>query len=228
MNYIRELNAFRDWVLLNRLSTGQIALWHSLMCINNRTGWSEWFTTPNQTLQLMTGLSRQGLDKARLQLSQQNLIQYRKGKSNNAGQYKIISFSESECQIVGTEIDTEGAFQESQEGHKSSTLFKQKQKQKELNDPPISPKGERFTPPALDAVIAYCEERQNNVDAGKWFDFYSSKGWMVGRNKMKDWKAAVRTWEKNDFKPQSQYQRTKDKLTQLYQEAVADEQAGNY
>ena len=53
----------------------------------------------------------------------------------------------------------------------------------------------RFNPPTLDEVIAYCKERNNLVDPNKWYDFYESKGWMVGKNKMKNWKAAVRTWE---------------------------------
>ena len=52
-----------------------------------------------------------------------------------------------------------------------------------------------FIVPALQEVSAYCQERNNNVDSQKFFDFYESKGWMVGKNKMKDWKAAVRTWE---------------------------------
>jgi hypothetical protein len=54
----------------------------------------------------------------------------------------------------------------------------------------------QFIPPSLDEVKAYCKERNNKVDADKWHDFYSSKGWMVGKNRMKDWKAAVRTWER--------------------------------
>lgn len=58
----------------------------------------------------------------------------------------------------------------------------------------------RFTPPTLEEVEAYCFERNNNVDAQSFIDFYSAKGWMIGKNKMKDWKAAVRTWEKNDRK----------------------------
>jgi hypothetical protein len=53
-----------------------------------------------------------------------------------------------------------------------------------------------FVPPTLEEVQAYCKERNNGVDAQRWYDFYLSKGWMVGKNKMKDWKAAVRTWEK--------------------------------
>lgn len=55
----------------------------------------------------------------------------------------------------------------------------------------------KFIPPIIDQVIEYCNERQNNVDPIKWIDFYSAKGWMIGKNKMKDWKAAVRTWENN-------------------------------
>ena len=50
--------------------------------------------------------------------------------------------------------------------------------------------------PTLEEVKAYCEERKNGIDAEQWFNFYASKGWMVGRSKMVDWKAAVRTWER--------------------------------
>ena len=57
--------------------------------------------------------------------------------------------------------------------------------------------GKKFTPPTVEEVQAYCQERKNKVDAQAFVDFYSSKGWMVGKNKMKDWKAAVRTWERN-------------------------------
>ena len=57
--------------------------------------------------------------------------------------------------------------------------------------------GKNFTPPTVEEVQSYCQERDNKVDAQVFVDFYSSKGWMVGKNKMKDWKAAVRTWERN-------------------------------
>ncbi|MGN0805373.1 MAG: phage replisome organizer N-terminal domain-containing protein [Candidatus Coproplasma sp.] len=56
----------------------------------------------------------------------------------------------------------------------------------------------RFTPPTLDDVKAYCLERGNNVDAQRFIDYYTANGWKVGRNSMKDWKAAVRTWERSD------------------------------
>ena len=59
----------------------------------------------------------------------------------------------------------------------------------------IKEKTTRFLPPTLDDISSYCLERNNSVDPQRFFDFYQSKGWMVGKNKMKDWKAAVRNWE---------------------------------
>lgn len=53
-----------------------------------------------------------------------------------------------------------------------------------------------FRPPTVEQVQAYCEERRNGVDAQRFVDFYASKGWMIGKNRMKDWKSAVRTWER--------------------------------
>lgn len=54
-----------------------------------------------------------------------------------------------------------------------------------------------FIPPSVEEVRAYCFERGNGIDAESFVSFYESKGWMVGKNKMKDWKAAIRTWERN-------------------------------
>ena len=59
-----------------------------------------------------------------------------------------------------------------------------------------SNKGMKFKKPTIEEVKEYCINRKNDVDVNKWFDFYESKGWMIGKNKMKDWKAAIRTWEK--------------------------------
>ena len=63
-----------------------------------------------------------------------------------------------------------------------------------------SPSGnrERFAPPTVPDVAAYCQERGNTVDPQRFVDFYASKGWRVGSQPMKDWKAAVRTWERRE------------------------------
>ena len=59
----------------------------------------------------------------------------------------------------------------------------------------------RFTAPTVEDVTAYCRERNNRVDPQRFVDFYASKGWKVGSTPMKDWKAAVRTWEQRDNTP---------------------------
>lgn len=53
----------------------------------------------------------------------------------------------------------------------------------------------KFIIPSVEEITAYCKERKNNINAEKFFDFYESKGWVVGKTKMKDWKACIRTWE---------------------------------
>lgn len=63
------------------------------------------------------------------------------------------------------------------------------------------PKAKRFVKPTLEEVRAYCKERGNSVDPQRFIDFYESKGWKVGDQAMKDWKACVRTWEQRDKVP---------------------------
>ena len=72
---------------------------------------------------------------------------------------------------------------------------KEKEKEKELEK---DIKVRRFTPPTPTEVQQYCSESGHNIDADAFVDFYSSKNWMVGKNKMKDWKSAVRNWERRD------------------------------
>lgn len=57
----------------------------------------------------------------------------------------------------------------------------------------------RFVPPTVEQVADYCKERGNKVDPQRFVDYYTANGWKTGRNPMKDWRAAVRNWEKNGF-----------------------------
>lgn len=81
------------------------------------------------------------------------------------------------------------------------TKEKEKEKENILSSPNVedsiarTPARKRFTPPTLAEVTAYCRERQNAVDPQLFIDYYTANGWKVGKNSMKDWKAAVRTWE---------------------------------
>lgn len=71
--------------------------------------------------------------------------------------------------------------------------------------PTTKTKAKRFTPPTVDEVQAYCKERKNNIDAQRFVDYYTANGWHVGRNVMKDWKAAVRTWERSGNQQRKPY-----------------------
>lgn len=66
-----------------------------------------------------------------------------------------------------------------------------------------------FTPPSFQDIFNYCQERKNNVDPQKFLDHYESNGWMRGKNKIKDWKACVRTWESNQYNTQPQINKPK-------------------
>lgn len=58
----------------------------------------------------------------------------------------------------------------------------------------------KFNKPTIEEIAEYCKERNNGINANAFYDFYESKDWYVGKNKMKDWKACVRTWEQRQPK----------------------------
>lgn len=78
-------------------------------------------------------------------------------------------------------------------------------------------KNSHFVPPTLEEVQAYCNERNNSINAEQFIDHYTANGWIQGKGKpIKDWKAAVRTWERNNFnKPNSQQPKQQIKNKQL-------------
>lgn len=101
-----------------------------------------------------------------------------------------------------TESKTE-ANDKQTESEKEIEEDKDKDKDKEIENECYihnAPRGgakRNFSPPSVEDVRAYCLERHNGINPEAFVSFYDSKGWMIGKNKMKDWKAAVRTWETN-------------------------------
>lgn len=77
-------------------------------------------------------------------------------------------------------------------------------------------KRKRFEKPTLSQITQYCLERNNNVNAEQFYDYYESNGWKVGKNAMKDWKACVRTWERNGYdKPIKKKNNKQDALNDI-------------
>lgn len=97
---------------------------------------------------------------------------------------------------------------------------------------PVSHKGDyrerRFTPPTLEEVVAYAEENKLGLDCERFIDFYTSKGWMVGKTKMKDWKAAARNWarpkESEQKKDEFDYNTILSELDRIRREQDAEVQ----
>lgn len=91
MNYIKELNAFREFLLEHELSAGAISLWHALMSINNKTRWKQQFNGPLAVVGQLAGLSKQGVMDAREKLLEHELIRYERGCPGKAPVYEMIS-----------------------------------------------------------------------------------------------------------------------------------------
>lgn len=90
--------------------------------------------------------------------------------------------------ICNTDIDIEKDIDKEQEKEVCAD---------ESADTPQTKQVKRFSKPTVEEVAAYCKERNNNVDPQRFWDFYEAKGWKIGKSPMKDWKACVRTWEKD-------------------------------
>ncbi len=206
MQYISQINAYWNWAKLNALPSRAGYLYFAILDCANTAGWKREFNAPNSTLQAMAGLDKNGLTRYRNILIQQGLIKYKAGDRGATGKYEIVQLYDNGIDLgikkrnqIDTQVDTqtEPKLIPKPNPNRVHTIDKDKDKDKDkdnISPSIIPPKG---IPPTLEAVREYCKERRNSVDPEKFYDFYASKGWMVGKNKMKDWKAAVRTWERS-------------------------------
>lgn len=157
MNYLTEIKGFYDLVQIKQLSTGQIALWHGLMYINNKCNWNEWFTVANLSLQLVTGLSRAGINKNRNVLKQLGLIDF-KANTTKATSYKIITMVKSN-QVSSQDSNQIGSQISSQI---SSTLNKLNKTKQNKTSSSINFYMENInpliTPHEVDIIKDYCNE----------------------------------------------------------------------
>lgn len=109
------------------------------------------------------------------------------------------SYTESEKRLPGSSVyvlDTDCI----QDVYTDKNSIDKSREDKVSREESVVEKRKRFSPPTVEEVAAYCDERGNNIDPQHFVDYYSARGWMIGKNHMKDWKAAVRTWEKSDKK----------------------------
>jgi len=141
----------------------------------------------------------------------------------NSGMKRIIEFNGGDSWFIPCFIEFQyGELNESNRAHKSAIqilkssnlwdIFKglssplqgTKYKDKDKDMDKVKDKVSKFKKPTLEEITQYCKERKNNVNPQKWLDHYTSNGWKVGQNSMKDWKSAVRTWENSNYQPKQE------------------------
>ena len=132
MNYIAIINSFWDSATTNPLSTGQVSLYFALLHVCNRSNWTEWFQAPNQVLSVLTGMSRSGILKARNELKQRGLIDFRERGTKTTVYCITIANSKQD----GVQNSNQNSMQDGVQN--SSTLYKHKQKQNNKKDTNVS------------------------------------------------------------------------------------------
>lgn len=136
-------------------------------------------------------------------LKNSGLIEIVQKRENNkiSGWYIKVKYLESNNTQKQELQNTTSCNQETNTIDNNINAYNNNTNTKEIdNNKLLSTKKKRFVAPSLEEVKQYCEERNNNIDPQYFIDFYESKDWYVGKNKMKDWKASIRTWEKNNTK----------------------------
>ena len=186
-------------------------LWIYILLSANFKG-SEWrgetistgsFPTSLQKISFDTGLSVQTVRRCLKKLQNTGEITI---KTTNRwtiiSVVKWASYQVCDCD-ANTQMDTQSAINRTDNGtsngtNKWTTLEEDKNKEHKKERKEIY---KEKKVPTLEEVRSYCLDRGNNVDPQRWFDYYSSIGWTIGKNKkpMKDWKACVRTWERNGY-----------------------------
>lgn len=219
MNYLVEVNAFQRWLLTaTDVSTSEIALWYALMNYNNLTGWKREFNVALSALQASTKMTPKTVQKARKRLKELGLIDYYSRKGNQSAVYRVIPFEEQQSKFVGnnyqqtvqqTVQQTEfvgNNYQQTvqqtvhipKDKQNNNTKDKQVVDSKKESTTSKKKNAKKFIKPTLEEVKEYIVANGYYVDAAIFMDFYDSQGWKVGKNSMKDWKAAVRTWNRRN------------------------------
>lgn len=163
---------------------------------------SLFYNKPDTVYRHFKILQEKGLIKY-IKLGKKDLLKLtEKGKTWNAINSEMDSNSEINPKKLGNESEKSS---EMNPTYNNTILDNNTINNKEKN---IVKKESRFKKPSIEEIKKYCEERKNKINAEMFFNFYEAKGWLIGKNRMKNWKASVRVWESkqkdyNNNKPSS-------------------------
>lgn len=239
INGFEQIKLFYSWVFNNQdknINATHISLYLFLINQNNRANWVEWFKCPYDLGMAGSCIgSRNTYYKVLDELKNWKLIDYKKGVNNYKAPMVKIYLLKSEqlteqvpiplCEPLIEQLTdplTEHIYKLITNNIKLITNNYDKFEKFILNDLKKESKENKFVIPTILEIKNYCIERKNSVDAEKFFNFYESKGWMVGKNKMKDWKACVRTWESKENNQQTKISPQDSRINHL-QNLLKDE-----
>lgn len=195
MNKIRSVLVFSDWqTLFQNLSDEQAGQLIKAMCFYNK---GEEYTPSDPTVTAMFSMVKEGMDH---NSDHYDKVCQRRAEAGKKGADKRWKDGKSHSEN-GKCHSEDGKTCKTLTESESVTLTETLTESESVIPPTEESKSrtrKRFRPPTVEEVEAYCFERNNRVDAERFVDFYASNGWRVGKNPMKDWKAAVRTWEKRE------------------------------
>lgn len=150
--------------------------------------------TGRKALAAQTGLSEQTVRTSLNHLKSTNEITIT--STNKFSVITVVNYGKfQDISEMLTSTSTNDLTNDQPATNQQLTTYEQEEQEKQSIEP-----RKRFTPPTVEDVESYCRERGNAVDAQCFVDFYASKGWKVGNAGMKDWHAAVRSWERRDNK----------------------------
>lgn len=218
MNYIEQIKGF--WLAheVEEFPINAIALYFYLLEVNNKASWISSFKRNNSKICADLGITKPTLNTCRNRLKQAGLLDFETKNGSANVTYTFKKFLQVNKEVgtkVTNEVSSRLVCTKDKLKLKQFLLEKEtKEREGKFPDdillknplkPPeetskrkkVAPKKEKvsFSPPSLQEVQEYCDERQNGISAESFVNFYQSKNWMVGKNKMTDWKAAIRTWE---------------------------------
>lgn len=213
MGYIKLFRKIQDWGWYDDPNT--LALWVHLLVDANWKDNAEWHGEPVGRGELITSVAKisadTGLSDRQVRTALSHLVSSGEIVMKSTNKWTKItvckydtyqSESPGECQA-----DDEQATSKRQASDKQPTTLKESKKEiteeeKKVGDDaspsaPEKPKRKVFVKPTIAEINDFCKEKHIGIDAERFFNYYESKGWFVGKSPMKDWKAAVRTWASN-------------------------------
>jgi hypothetical protein len=214
-SYIELINS--AWELREQgiISVHEHDLYNYLLHRCNRLNWKNPFNQSTEIICAVLGINRNALANRRNRLKQVGLIMFKDGTAKTKPAEYTITCIGKDTQGDTHSITLTDTLSYTLDHTLPYTYTKDKTIQDKTKEKGTA-KPVVFRKPSTEEIAGYCRERENTVDAQEFFDFYESKGWMIGRNKMKDWRAAVRNWEKKF--PENKHNAASHDNTRRYEE----------